>query len=110
MRGGDSGRLRPAAEAATESRRPDHIGPLATRIEFYRATVDEALVVRATTFATTLRVQSCAGGRALARRQRWHPHQPAPPRNCRLGAGPHYGEVWLVQGNPELSKRPRQPG
>jgi competence protein ComEC len=45
-------------QGSTESRRADHLGHLVPRIEYYRATVDEAPVVRANTFATTLRVQA----------------------------------------------------
>ena len=97
-------------QGATESRRPDHIGHLAPRIEYYRATVDEAAVVRANTFATTVRVQAvrvagrwqvASGGIRISLPR----HETAD-----LVAAPRYGEVWLVQGTPELSKGPANLG
>ena len=45
-------------QAVTQSRWPDALGQLVPRIEYYRAVVDEAPVVRPATFATTLRVQA----------------------------------------------------
>jgi competence protein ComEC len=94
----------------TESRRADHLGRLAPRIEYYRATVDEVPVVRANTFATTLRVQAVrVAGRWQAAtggiRISLPRHETAAPVPA-----PRYGEVWLVQGTPELSKGPANPG
>jgi competence protein ComEC len=95
---------------ATESRRPDHLTHFAPRIEFYRATVDEAPVVRANTFATTLRVQAVRVG------SRWQAAtggvRVSLPRHETTDsvAAPRYGEVWLVQGTPELSKGPANLG
>ena len=97
-------------QAATESRRPDHIGPLAPRIEFYQATVDEAPVVRANTFATTVRVQ------AVRVAGRWRRASGgiriSLPRHETADSvpAPRYGDVWLVQGRPELSKGPANLG
>jgi len=98
------------SQAATESRRPDHLGHLAPRIEFYRATVDEAPVARATTYATTVRVQAVrvagrwqtASGGIRISLPRHETADSVPP--------PRYGEVWLVQGAPELTKGPANPG
>jgi competence protein ComEC len=94
----------------TESRRADHLGRLAPHIEYYRATVDEAPVVRASTFATTLRVQAVrVAGRWQAAtggiRVSLPRHETAAPVPA-----PRYGDVWLVQGKPELSKGPANPG
>jgi competence protein ComEC len=94
----------------TENRRADHLGHFAPRIEYYRATVDEAPVVRANTFATTLRVQAVrVAGRWQAAtggvRVSLPRHETAAPV-----AAPSYGEVWLVQGTPEPSKGPANPG
>jgi competence protein ComEC len=94
----------------TESRRADHLGRLVPRIEYYRATVDEAPVVRANTFATTLRVQ------AVRVAGRWQAAtggiRVSLPRHETAAAvpAPRYGDVWLVQGTPELSKGPANPG
>ncbi|WP_223651225.1 ComEC/Rec2 family competence protein [Hymenobacter psoromatis] len=97
-------------QAATKSRRPDHIGPLASRIEFYRATVDEAPVVRAKTFATTLRVQAVrVAGRWRAASGGIRVSLPRHETTDSVPA-PRYGEVWLVQGRPELSKGPANLG
>jgi competence protein ComEC len=98
------------SQAATESRRPDHIGPLAARIEFYQATVDEAPVVRANTFATTVRVQAV---RVAGRWQRASGGiRISLPRHETADSvpAPRYGDVWLVQGRPELSKGPANLG
>ena len=98
------------SQAATESRRPDHIGHLAPRIEFYKATVDEAPVVRANTFATTVRVQAV---RVAGRWQRASGGiRISLPRHETADSvpAPRYGEVWLVQGAPELSKGPANLG
>jgi competence protein ComEC len=98
------------SQAATESRWPDHIGPLAARIEFYQATVDEAPVVRANTFATTVRVQ------AVRVAGRWRRASGgiriSLPRHETADSvpAPRYGDVWLVQGRPELSKGPANLG
>ncbi|GAA4494115.1 hypothetical protein GCM10023172_03730 [Hymenobacter ginsengisoli] len=98
------------SQAVTESRWPDHIGPLAPRIEFYRATVDESPVVRANTFATTVRVQ------AVRVAGRWQQASGgiriSLPRHETADSvpAPRYGEVWLVQGRPELSKGPANLG
>jgi competence protein ComEC len=97
-------------QAATESRRPDHLVHYATRIEFYRGTVDEPAVVRANTYATTVRVQ------AVRIAGRWQAAtggvRISLPRHETAAAAPapHYGEVWLVQGAPEPSKGPANPG
>ena len=94
----------------TESRRPDHLGHLAPRIEYYRATVDEAPVVRANTFATTLRVQAVrVGGRWRAATGGVRISLPRHETAATVPA-PRYGEVWLVQGAPEPSKGPANPG
>jgi len=98
------------SQAATESRRPDHLGHLAPRIEFYKATVDEAPVVRANTFATTVRVQAV---RVAGRWQRASGGiRLSLPRHETTDSvpAPRYGEVWLVQGRPELSKGPANLG
>ena len=98
------------SQAATESRRPDHLGHLAPRIEFYKATVDEAPVVRANTFATTVRVQAV---RVAGRWQRASGGiRLSLPRHETADSvpAPRYGEVWLVQGRPELSKGPANLG
>ncbi len=98
------------SQAVTENRRPDHLGHLAPRIEFYRATVDEAPVVRASTFATTLRVQAArvagrwrvATGGVRISLPRYEAAAPVP--------APRYGDVWLVQGAPAPSKGPANLG
>jgi competence protein ComEC len=98
------------SQAVTESRWPDHIGPLAPRIEFYRAIVDEAPVVRANTFATTVRVQAV---RVAGRWQRASGGvRISLPRHETADSlpAPRYGEVWLVQGRPALSKGPANLG
>ena len=97
-------------QAVTESRRLDHIGHFAPRIEFYEAVVDEAPVVRANTFATTLRVRAVRVG------GRWHRAaggvRVSLPRHETQDsvAAPRYGERWLVQGTPEPSRGPANPG
>ena len=94
----------------TESRRADHLGHFAPRIEYYRATVDEAPVVRANTFATTLRVQAVrVAGRWQAATGGIRVSLPRHETDASVPA-PRYGEVWLVQGTPELSKGPANPG
>jgi len=94
----------------TENRRADHLGHLAPRIEYYRAVVDEAPVVRANTFATTVRVQAVrVAGRWQAATGGIRISLPRHETNADVPA-PRYGEVWLVQGTPELSKGPANPG
>jgi competence protein ComEC len=94
----------------TESRRTDHLGRLAPRIEYYRAVVDEAPVVRANTFATTVRVQAVrVAGRWQVATGGIRISLPRHETSAAVPA-PHYGEVWLVQGTPELSKGPANPG
>ncbi len=98
------------SQAATESRRPDHIGHLAPRIEFYRATVDEAPVVRANTFATTVRVQAVrVAGRWQAASGGIRISLPRHETADSVPA-PRYGDVWLVRGAPEPSKGPANLG
>ncbi|MVN78113.1 DUF4131 domain-containing protein [Hymenobacter sp. HMF4947] len=98
------------SQAATESRRPDHLTHVTPRVEFYRATVDEPAVVRANTFATTLRVQ------AVRVAGRWQVAsggiRVSLPRHETTTAvpTPRYGDVWLVQGAPEPSKGPANLG
>jgi competence protein ComEC len=94
----------------TENRRADHLGRFAPRIEYYRAVVDEAPVVRANTFATTVRVQAVrVAGRWQAATGGIRISLPRHETNDDVPA-PRYGEVWLVQGTPELSKGPANPG
>ena len=98
------------AQAATESRRADHLGQLGGRIEFYRAVVDEPAVVRANTYATTVRVQAVrVAGRWLAATGGVRISLPRHETTAAVPA-PRYGEVWLVQGTPEPSKGPANPG
>jgi competence protein ComEC len=98
------------SQAVTESRRPDHLSRFAPRIEFYRATVDEAPVVRANTFATTVRVQAVrVAGRWQAATGGIRISLPRHETADSMPA-PHYGDVWLVQGTPELSKGPANLG
>lgn len=93
----------------TESRRADHLGRFAPRIEYYRAVVDEAPVVRANTFATTARVQAVrVAGRWQAATGGIRVSLPRHETNATVPA-PRYGEVWLVKGTPELSKGPANP-
>jgi|GEM_PF-746796 len=97
-------------QAVTESRRADHIGRFVPRIEFYEAVVDEAPVVRANTFATTLRVRAVRVG------GRWHTAtggvRVSLPRHETQDSvpAPRYGERWLVQGTPKPTKGPANPG
>jgi competence protein ComEC len=94
----------------TESRRADHLGHFAPRIEYYRAVVDEAPVVRANTFATTVRVQAVrVTGRWQAATGGIRISLPRHETSVAVPA-PRYGEVWLVKGTPELSKGPANPG
>ena len=97
-------------QQATESRRADHLYRFGSRVEFYRAVVDEAPVVRPATYATTVRVsavrvagqwQPATGGiRVSVPREEGGATVPAP----------QYGDVWLVRGAPAPSKPPLNPG
>jgi competence protein ComEC len=76
-------------------------------MEFYRAVVDEAPVVRPATYATTLRVS------AVRIAGRWQ----TAVGGIRVSvpgvegvAVPRYGEVWLVRGQPAPAKAPLNPG
>ena len=94
----------------TENRRADHLGRFAPRIEYYRAVVDEAPVVRANTFATTVRVQAVrVAGRWQNATGGIRVSLPRHETNVDVPI-PRYGEVWLVKGTPELSKGPANLG
>jgi len=94
-------------QRATESRRTDHLFRFAGRVECYQAVVDDYAVVRAATFATTLRVQ------AVRVAGRWRRAtggvRVSLPRAVGV-APPGYGEVWLIRGHPDPSKPPLNPG
>ena len=94
-------------QRATQSRRADHLSRFADQVEAYQAVVDEATVVRAATFATTLRVQ------AVRVAGRWRAAtggvRVSLPRVAGI-APPRYGQVWLIRGRPDLSKPPLNPG
>ena len=94
-------------QRATDSRRADHLYRFGDKIEAYRAVVDEAPVVRAATYATTLRV------RAVRVAGRWRRAtggvRVSLPRVAGI-AQPQYGEVWLIAGHPDPSKPPLHPG
>lgn len=94
-------------QRATESRRADHIFRFGDKIEAYQAVVDEAPVVRAATYATTLRVW------AVRVAGRWRPAtggvRVSLPRVATI-AQPRYGEIWLIAGHPDPSKPPLNPG
>ena len=98
------------AQQATESRRADHLSRFGASIEFYRAVVDEAPVVRAATYATTVRVA------AVRVAGRWRPAtggiRVSVPKRAGSAAvpAPRYGDVWLVRGAPAPSKPPLNPG
>ncbi|TVT37368.1 ComEC family competence protein [Hymenobacter setariae] len=97
-------------QGATESRRADHLGHFVPHIEYYRATIDEAPVVRTNTFATTLRVQAVrVAGRWQAATGGIRVSLPRHETTATVSA-PRYGEVWLVQGSPEPSKGPANLG
>jgi len=89
------------------ARRADHLFRFGSKIEAYKAVVDEATVVRANTFATTLDVEQVrvAG--------RWHSAtgkvRISLPRDPGV-AEPRYGQVWLIRGHPDPSKPPLNPG
>ena len=94
-------------QRATESRRADHLSRFADKVESYQAVVDEATVVRAATYATTLRVQ------AVRVAGRWRAATGGVRVSLLREAGiaqPQYGEVWLIRGYPDLSKAPLNPG
>ncbi|WP_310394960.1 ComEC/Rec2 family competence protein [Hymenobacter sp.] len=94
-------------QRATESRRADHLFRFAGQVECYQAVVDDYTVVRAATYATTLRV------RAVRVAGRWRAARGGVrvslPRVAGVGQ-PRYGEVWLVRGHPDPSKPPLNPG
>ena len=94
-------------QRATESRRADHLYRFGETVESYRAVVTEPPVVRAATYATTLRVQ------AVRVAGRWRRAtggiRVSLPRVAGI-AQPAYGEVWLVRGHPDPSKPPLNPG
>ncbi|ALW86510.1 hypothetical protein AUC43_16315 [Hymenobacter sedentarius] len=94
-------------QRATESRRADHLSRFADRVTSYQAVVDDYTVVRAATYATTLRVQAV---RVAGRwRQATGGVRVSVPRVAGV-AQPRYGEVWLIRGHPDLSKPPLNPG
>jgi competence protein ComEC len=94
-------------QRATDRRRADHLYRFGSSIECYQAVVDEATVVRAATYATTLRV------RAVRVAGRWRAAtggvRVSLPRVTGI-AQPQYGEVWLIRGHPDPSKPPLNPG
>ncbi|WP_201978731.1 ComEC/Rec2 family competence protein [Hymenobacter rubidus] len=94
-------------QRATDSRRADHLYRFGDKVECYQAVVDEATVVRAATYATTLRVQ------AVRVAGRWRRAtggvRVSLPRVAGI-AQPQYGEVWLIRGHPDPSKPPLNPG
>lgn len=94
-------------QRATDSRRADHLSRFADKVECYQAVVDEATVVRAATYATTLRV------RAVRVAGRWQAAtggvRVSLPRLAGISQ-PQYGEVWLIRGHPDSSKPPLNPG
>ena len=94
-------------QRATESRRADHLFRFADKVESYQAVVDEAPVVRAATYATTLRM------RAVRVAGRWRQATGGVRVSLPRVAGipePGYGEVWLIRGHPDPSKPPLNPG
>ena len=94
-------------QRATESRRADHLYRFADKVECYQAVVDDYTVVRAATFATTLRVQAVRVG------GQWRLARGGVRVSLPRVAGvpqPRYGEVWLIRGHPDLSKPPLNPG
>ena len=94
-------------QRAADSRRADHLYRFGDAVEAYQAVVDEAPVVRAATYATTLRV------RAVRVAGRWQQAtggvRVSLPRVAGI-AQPRYGEVWLIAGHPDPSKPPLNPG
>ncbi len=94
-------------QRATDSRRADHLFRFGDKVESYQAVVDEAPVVRAATYATTLRVRAVrVGGRWW---QATGGVRVSLPRVAGI-AEPAYGEVWLIRGHPDPSKPPLNPG
>ncbi|GAA4369009.1 ComEC/Rec2 family competence protein [Hymenobacter saemangeumensis] len=94
-------------QRAVEARRADHLFRFEGQVECYQSVVDDYTVVRAATYATTLRVQSV---RVAGRWQRATGGvRISLPRVAGI-AEPHYGEVWLVRGHPDPSKPPLNPG
>jgi competence protein ComEC len=94
-------------QRATASRRADHLFRFADRVECYQAVVDDYTVVRAATFATTIKVQAV---RVAGRWQRATGGvRVSLPRVAGI-AQPRYGEVWLIRGHPDQSKSPLNPG
>jgi len=97
-------------QAATDSRRPDHLRQLRGPVAYYRAVVDEAPVVRPRTYATTLRVQAVqVAGRWQAATGGVRVSVPRHETSAAVPV-PRYGEVWLVQGAPAPAKGPANPG
>ncbi|WP_426490882.1 ComEC/Rec2 family competence protein [Hymenobacter sp. 102] len=94
-------------QQTTENRRPDHLYRFGSRIEYYRAVVDDYTVIRPATYATTVRVS------AVRVAGHWQPAQGgirvSIPREEGL-ATPRYGDVWVVRGAPAPSKAPLNPG
>ncbi|UYZ64844.1 ComEC/Rec2 family competence protein [Hymenobacter weizhouensis] len=94
-------------QQATESRAPNHLYRFGSRIEFYRAVVDDYTVTRPATYATTVRVS------AVRVAGRWVPAvggiRVSVPRETGVTA-PQYGDVWVVRGAPAPSKAPLNPG
>ena len=94
-------------QRATESRRADHLSRFAEQVECYQAVVDDYTVVRAATYATTLRVQ------AVRVAGRWRQATGGVRVSLPRVAGvpqPRYGQVWLIRGHPDASKAPLNPG
>ena len=94
-------------QRATESRRTDHLFRFADKIECYQAVVDDYIVVRAATYATTLRVQAV---RVAGRWQRATGGVRVSLPRVTGVPQPGYGEVWLIRGHPDPSKGPLNPG
>ncbi|MBD2715440.1 ComEC/Rec2 family competence protein [Microvirga sp. STR05] len=94
-------------QQATESRDGAHLYRFGSRIEYYRAVVDDYTVVRPATYATTVRVSAVRVG------GQWRPAlggiRVSIPRDSGVAA-PQYGDVWLVRGAPAPSKAPLNPG
>ena len=94
-------------QGSIETRRADHLTRFGVDIEAYEAVVDGATVVRAATYATTLRVRAVRlGGRW---RRATGGVRVSLPRVAGVAA-PAYGQVWLIKGRPDLSKPPLNPG
>ncbi|MBG8552054.1 ComEC/Rec2 family competence protein [Hymenobacter guriensis] len=94
-------------QQATESRADNHLQRFGSRIEFYRAVVDDYTVTRPATYATTVRVS------AVRVAGQWRAAiggiRVSVPRDSGVAA-PQYGDVWLVRGAPAPSKPPLNPG